>query len=332
MFRLLCPLDTPTVVLLVGFAFSHIAIQAQNSLPAPPKGYATVAEVMAAVGAKELKVISTPTNLPPGIVEIKDLEYGRIGERALKLDLFAPERLTRRVPALIFIHGGAWSGGKRDMYRYYTIRYAQRGYVCATISYRLSREAPFPAAVQDAKCAVRWMRANASQYNVDPDKIGVIGGSAGAHLAMMVGYSSDLPELEGSAGNPSISSRVQAVVNLYGPVDLTTEFAQKAESVRRFLDNKTYTEAKALYEKSSPLNHVSADDPPTLILHGTIDDVVPVTQADVLAHKLKEVGVAFVYDRFEGWPHAMDAIEVVNERCQLSMNQFFAKYLPLPSP
>ncbi len=184
--------------------------------------------------------------------------------------------------------------------------------------------------MEDAKCAVRWLRANAAKYNVDPDKIAVIGGSAGGHLAMMVGYSSNDPGLDGNGGNSKVSSRVQVVVDFYGPYDLTTQFAQNAGAVKKFLGNKSYPEAKELYERASPAKYLTAQAPPTLILHGTIDDVVPIGQSDALAEKLKALKVPFAYDRLEGWPHAMDAAESVNERCQYFMNHFFEKHLPLP--
>ncbi|MBI2929269.1 MAG: alpha/beta hydrolase [Verrucomicrobia bacterium] len=288
--------------------------------------------MMAAIGLKQVKLIDPVKEIPAGVVETKDIEYGKVGERSLKLDLYQPAEIRKPVPGLIFIHGGAWSGGSRDMYRYYTVRYAQRGYVAATISYRLSGEAPFPAAVQDAKCAVRWLRANAAKYHVDPDKIAAIGGSAGGHLSMMIGYAPDVPELEGHGGHAGVSSRVAAVVNIYGPYDLTTEIGRKSGSVKKFLGGKTYEEAPDLYLAVSPSKYLKKGAPPTLILHGTIDDVVPIEQSDMLAKKLAGLGVPYVYDRLEGWPHAMDLAESVNERCQWFMNQFFAKYLPLPKP
>jgi acetyl esterase/lipase len=298
--------------------------------PPPPPGFKSPQEVLQAIGAGKVKLITPTKELPEGVVEIKDLEYGKVGERSLKLDLYLPEKRTKSVPGLIFIHGGAWSGGTRDVYRYYTVRYAQRGYVAATISYRLSGEAPFPAAVEDAKCAVRWLRSNAARYQVDPNKIGVIGGSAGGHLAMMVGYSSDLAQLEGNGGHVGVSSRVQAVVDFYGPYDLTTPFARTNRAVVNFLQGKTYDEAPGLFRQASPATYLTKDDPPTLIFHGTIDDTVPIDQADALARKLADLGIPYVYDRLEGWPHAMDLAEAVNERCQFLMNQFFAKHLPLP--
>jgi len=320
----------PFCLLCVFSFYCPAADKTPNEIPPMPKGFETEDEVKAALMRGEIKVVDAANvEVPDNVIEKKDIEYGRVGDRSLQLDLYLPKDLGHTVPGLIFIHGGAWKGGSREIMKYYTVRYARRGYVTATISYRLAQEAPFPAAVSDAKCAVRWMRANASKYNVDPNQIGVIGGSAGAHLAMMVGYSSDVPELEGDGGHSGVSSRVQAVVNFYGPVDLTTPFAIKQSAVPNFLGGKTYDEAPDLYAFASPITHLTRDDPPTLILHGTIDGVVPIHQADLLAQKLEKLGIPFVYEKFEGWPHAMDLAEAVNLRGQYLMNQFFAEYLPI---
>jgi dipeptidyl aminopeptidase/acylaminoacyl peptidase len=139
-----------------------------------------------------------------------------------------------------------------------------------------------------------------------------------------------VPQLEGAGGHHKVSSRVQAVVDIYGVYDMTTLMARQALPVIKFLDNKTYDEAPDLYLRASPKHYLTKDDPPTLILHGTIDDVVPIAQSDLLAARLKELGVPFLYDRLEGWPHVMDLAESVNERCQFFMNEFFAQHLPLP--
>jgi len=307
-----------------------LAARGAQDSPPPAPGYKTPAEVMAAIVAGEIKLIKAPKELPAGVIEQKNIEYGKVGDHALLLDLYVPEKISKPVPGLIFIHGGGWTGGSRDVYKPYTVSYAKKGYVAATISYRFSGEATFPAAVEDAKCAVRWLRANAATYHVDPNKIAVIGGSAGGHLSLMVGYSSEVPALEGKGGNPNVSSRVQAVVDFYGPYDLTTDFARQAGVVKKFLGGKTYDEAPELYKQASPMTYLSKNDPPTLILHGTIDDVVPIEQSDRLAARLKELGIPEVYDRLEGWPHTMDAAEIVNQRCQYFMDAFFAKYLPLP--
>jgi len=308
--------------------------QVEKKIEAPPEapGYASEALIVAAIATGQIKTIQSPKEMPPGVQLVKDVEFGKGGDRPLRLDLYTPVKLKRPAPGLIFIHGGAWKGGNKDMYRPYAARYAQRGYVVASISYRLSKEAPFPAAVEDAKCAVRWMRANANEHKVDPNHICVLGGSAGGHLAMMVGYSSEQKELEGSGGWPGVSSRVQAVVNIYGPCDLTLAGIRDADSVRQFLGGKTYDESPELYQKASPLLQLTKDDPPTLILHGTLDSLVPISQSDRLAERLKQVGVPCTYDRLEGWPHVMDLAEVVFNRCVFFIDRFLAENMPVPEP
>lgn len=308
------------------------SVQAGTSDPSdsPPPGYKSMVGVKLAIVLGQLKLINPRVEVPESVEVRRDIEYGKGGEESLKLDLYSPKTVKRPVPGLIFIHGGAWKGGKRSDYHFYTVRFAERGYVVATVSYRLLPKSPFPAAVHDVKCAVRWMRANARKLNVDPDRIGVIGGSAGGHLAMMIGYSSDVPKLEGTGGHAGVSSRVQAVVNLYGPVDLTTPYASGNSLIIRFLGGKTIEESRTRYELASPISHITRDDPPTLIFHGTIDDTVPIDQADRLAEKLKSTRVPYRYDRLEGWPHAMDLAEVVNQRCQRLMVEFFKKHLLKP--
>lgn len=296
----------------------------------PPQGYETADAVKAAIFTGKLKLIDGEIDLPESIELEKGIEYGQGGDETLKLDLYTPKGLDHPVPGLIFIHGGGWSKGSRDDYHFYCVKFAEMGYVVATVSYRLVPEAIFPAPVQDVKCAVRWMRANAEKLHVDPNQIGVLGGSAGGHLSMMVGYSSDVPELEGEGGNAEVSSRVQAVVDIYGPTDLTVDVATGHPTVLAFFGGKKIDEVPHDYELASPLTHLTADDPPTLILHGTIDELVPIEQADRLAANLKALGIPYRYDRLPGWPHTMDLAEVVNLRCREVMTKFLSEHLPLP--
>jgi acetyl esterase/lipase len=300
-----------------------------TKIPPVPQGYDNEQAVMTAIVLGKIKLIDAKNiATPDNVEETLNLEYGTGGQRKLQLDLYLPKGRTKATPAIIFIHGGAWKSGKRSDMKFYCVKFAEKGYVTATVTYRLMDEAPFPAAVQDVKCAVRWLRANAVKYNVDTERIVVSGNSAGGHLSMMVGYSDD-PSLEGSGGNNNFSSRVCAVVNFYGPTDLTTDFAKKQPLVENFLGGKTYDEAPDIYKLASPIFHLTKDDPPTLIFHGTIDSTVPIAQADKLAEKLKELGIDYVYERYEGWPHAMDLAESVNRRCVYKMEQFFEKYIPI---
>jgi dipeptidyl aminopeptidase/acylaminoacyl peptidase len=144
----------------------------------------------------------------------------------------------------------------------------------------------------------------------------------------MAGYAED-SSLEGNGGNDAVSSRVCAVVDFYGPTDLSTDFARAQGVVTDFMGGKTFDESPDVYRVASPLSHLTKDDPPTLIFHGTIDSTVPVVQADKLADKLKQLGIDFVYERFDGWPHTMDLAEAVNRRCIYQMEEFFKKYAPI---
>jgi acetyl esterase/lipase len=304
-----------------------LATKVRAEVPPAPPGYATEDEVKQAYSSGKLRIIDLAIEVPDSVEVERNIEYGKGGDIPLKLDLYSPKERDEPVPAVIFIHGGAWKGGYRQMYHYYCTRFAEHGYVAATITYRLTSDAPFPAAVEDAKCAVRWLRTNAEKFGVDPDRIGVAGGSAGGHLSLMVAYAPDNPELEGKGGHGDVSSGVQAVVSLYGPTDLTTDFARTKGEVIRFLGDKTFDQAPEVYRLASPITHVSKDDPPTLILHGTIDSTVKIDQSELLVDALKKSGVEYEFDRVEGWPHAMDLEPDVNRHCLMKMFEFLDKHL-----
>lgn len=324
--RLLWVMGLSLPVWTVAFAGDQIP----DEPPPVPPGYQSSAEALKAVTSGKVPLINMASQMPQGVTSEMDIEYGKVGERSLQLDLYRPASSDHPRPAILFIHGGGWKGGERSIMAFYCQRYAERGYITATMSYRFSQEAPFPAAVSDTKCAIRFLRANAARYGIDPNKIAVSGNSAGGHLSLMAGYSSDIAALEGEGGNPGVSSRVQAVIDFYGPTDLTTDFARKQGVVKDFMGGKTWEQAPDLYKQASPLTYLTPDDPPTLILHGTIDDIVPIDQADTLAVKLKELGIACMYDRVEGWPHTMDLVDGVNKHCRYFMDKFLEEYLPLP--
>jgi acetyl esterase/lipase len=305
---------------------------AKNLTGTPPAisvGGKSANEIKDKIKKGTIKRIDRNAPVPEGVEAKLDLEFGKGGDKPLLLDLFKPREIKQPVPGLIFVHGGSWDHYTRKLYDGYCGRFAKNGYVAATVEYRLSGEAPFPAQIQDVKCAIRWMRANAKQLGVDPNKIGLAGGSAGGHLVLLAAYANtDDPELEGTGGNGGVSSRVQAVIDLYGPIELK---GRSTRSVVKLMGGKTSKEAPELYAKASPITHLTKDAPPTLILHGTVDELVNISQSDKLAAKLSELGVPYLYDRQEGWHHAMDAVAEVNVRCVWMMDQFLAQVLPLPA-
>ncbi len=297
----------------------------ENGSPKPPSGYPNEFLLKAAYFVGLLDLLDKKPLVPDDIIEYKDIVYKETKSRPLKLDIYRLKSLKEPAPVLIFIHGGGWKKGDKQDYLRYLIDYAKKGYVTATVAYRFTKEALFPAAVLDVKCAVRWIRSHAQEFMINPDKIAVIGGSAGGHLAMMVGYSADIAEFNKECAD-TVNNRVQAVVDLYGPADLSTAYAREQNSPKQFL-GKSYEEDPALYRKASPNTYITSDDPPTLIFQGTIDALVPYSQSDSLKKWLDKAGVPAEYHKLKGWPHTMDLAKEVNEYCQYYMDAFFKKYL-----
>jgi acetyl esterase/lipase len=310
-------------------AMDEAALLAAPTPPEIPTGYTEQAQLRLAIAAGQLTLldIHAPIAIPESVEYVPDLTYAKTNDPQQKLDLYVPKGNDKPLPLLIFIHGGGWASGTRLDYKYYCVRYAQRGYAVASITYRFVDKLPFPACVQDAKCAVRFLRANADKYHIDKNRIAAIGGSAGGHLSMMLGYTPGVKELEGDGGYSEESSAVQVVVDLYGPTDITVPTARNNPTAKQFFGGKSYDEAPDQYALASPITHVTKNSPPTLIMQGTIDDTVPMSQSDLLYAKLKELGVPVQYEKFEGYPHTMDIALEVNVRCQWFMNHFFDKYL-----
>lgn len=243
--------------------------------------------------------------IPDNVERRSDVVYCRGGARDLTLDLFLPKTRAPRVPGVIFIHGGGWRGGTRGQFHRQAAHVASTlGYVGATIEYRLSGEAKFPAAVEDAKCAVRWLRANASTFGVDPNRIAAAGGSAGGHLAAMLGVTDQAAGLEGHGGYADFSSRVNAVVAFNGVFDLTRARQTPAgsEAAGGFLGGSS-AEQPDLYKKASPVAHVDRASAPFLLLHGTADTTVSIEQSRMMLKQLTDAGVKAEIDETEGAAH-----------------------------
>jgi acetyl esterase/lipase len=224
--------------------------------------------------------------VPAGVMYEPDIVFGKGGDVDLALDIARPEKLDKPTPCVVFIHGGGWTGGNRKVHVKEILDFAQRGYVSATIQYRLVPKAIFPAQVEDVKCGIRYLRANADKYKIDPNKIGAVGFSAGAHLSMLLGTMDKKDGLEGKGGNADQSSKVQAVVAFFGPTDLAAEFPATTIDVPSLIHNflgGTKDEKPDNYKAASPITYVDKDDAPTLIYHGMKDRLVPFAQAEKMA-------------------------------------------------
>ena len=293
----------------------------------PPIGYHFSIPGYMAVGVGLEKIIDNNPVITADIEEIKDVEYKNINGKSLQLDIFRPKNSVKPPPLLVFIHGGSWSQGKRSDYLVYTVAFAKKGYMTASISYRLLKDGFYPACVEDVTDAVQWLFKNGNNYGYDPDRIALIGGSAGAHLALLAAYGWKKPNVSGDTTTiVQANHRIKAVVDIYGPIDFTTDYARNQPLITRFL-NHTYEEMPALYKEASPVQYVNKNNPPTMILHGTSDELVPVSQSDQLKASLDSAGVPNVYYKVPFWPHAMDVVQRVNDYSQLKMNDFFDRYL-----
>jgi acetyl esterase/lipase len=227
---------------------------------------------------------------PPNATVIREITYCKVGSRDLRMDAYLPKnRGTNKSPALIYIHGGAWITGDKDEgpIEQDLGELLTRGYAVFSINYRLAPFSQFPAQIEDCKCAVRSLRANATKYSIDARRIGVWGSSAGGHLAALLGTTSGISQFEGYAGYPEESSAVQAVVTYFGPADLTTSdwgFIDKLGFLVVFGTSKNWP-------KASPINYVTKDDPPFYVIGGDRDDRVDVRQQQMMYAKLQTIGV-----------------------------------------
>ncbi len=255
-----------------------------------------------------------------------NVEYSNPDNQHMMLNIARPQG-NGPFPAVLCIHGGGFRAGSRDGYNGLIKRLAERGYVAATCSYRLAPKYQFPAAVHDVKAAVRWLRGNAAKYHIDPNRIGVTGGSAGGHLAQFLGVTGDVYQFEGSGGNYEQSSRVNCVVNFYGPSDFTKSYGKSvdaAEVLPLFLGGNLDT-ARQRHIVSSPLYWITPNSAPTLQIHGTKDPYVAFEQGVELVEKLKAAGVEASLLKLEGAGHGFQGEDA--KKADEAMFAFFDAHL-----
>lgn len=261
---------------------------------------------------------------PEDVLFERDVTYGKGSGEDLKLNLARPrwvegapfDPARHRLPCVVVIHGGGWAAGRKEQHDPLTWEFARRGYISATIGYRLVPKALFPAQIEDVKCAVRFLRARAGRYGIDPDRMGAMGFSAGGHLSMMLGVMGPGDGLEGEGGWADQPSHVQAVVNFFGPTDFASaDFPEASRGIVARWIGGTRQEKPEEYRRASPITYVSKGDAPILHFQGTKDALVPHTQIYVMVDAMTAAGVSgraeFIVGAGHGWgpPEAGRALE-----------------------
>ena len=265
--------------------------------------------------------------IPDSVIADRDVEYSPLGG-GQKMDIIRPRAdSTTPRPAVLLIHGGGFRAGSKEGYIPLAIKLAERGYVAATINYRLAPQYPFPAAVQDSKSAVRFLRANAAKYNIDPNHIGARGGSAGGHLVLMLGLTAGVKEFESVGPNQDQSAAVQCVVDDYGPTDFTQSYSKSVDAaeVLPLFFGADLTHNRLSHMRGSPLNWVTPNASPILAIHGTADTYVAYEQSLWIIERLIAAGVPAELETITGAGHGFKGVDL--QRADERALAWFDKYL-----
>jgi acetyl esterase/lipase len=258
--------------------------------------------------AASLMLLAITTSVQAQTVQ-KDIEYARLGDRVLAFDFYPPKEADRRSPVVVWVHGGAWRSGSKDDVP--VKGWTEQGLAIASVDYRLSPEAQFPAQIHDIKAAIRFLQANADKYAIDPDKIIVAGSSAGGHLAALVGVSNGVKELEGNVGvSADRPARIRATVSFFGASNLESILGQSTEhglsvrvpALKLFLGD-TPDKKPDLARLASPVVHVDATDPPLWLIHGDADPQMPIEQSKELVAKYERLKLPVKFETIAGGKH-----------------------------
>ncbi|MBC8002391.1 MAG: alpha/beta hydrolase, partial [Opitutaceae bacterium] len=251
------------------------------------------------------------THIPDGVRAVKNIEYAQPGGHSLKLDLYLPEKPVGKLPIIVWIHGGSWKSGSKD---FCPIAFmAQKGLAIVSLNYRLSTVAAYPAQLHDCKGTLRWLRAHAAEYQLDPDRIGIFGASAGGHLAALLATTGDAKDLEGDVGgNLEFSSRVEAVCAFYPPTDLNKlvtnpKWRKSPDSDVGRLLGGPIEENLDKAATANPINYITPKTAPIFLLHGDQDTLVPISQSEILYQALQKAGVESEFAIVKGKGHGIIA-------------------------
>ncbi len=252
---------------------------------------------------------------------------GTGGARALHADVYTPPPGTANGAGVLLVHGGGWANGDRSQLRGYGILLGRMGYASVACEYRLSGEARWPAQIHDVKAALRWMRANARELGVDPAKIAVSGNSAGGHLALMVAGTPHVAEFEGEGGNAGVPTGVAAAIAFYAPTMLARPGGVLNQVVRLLLGHDA---PEARVAEASPITYARADFPPTMLLTGNRDELVPDESSLRMYAALSGAGASAEIHVYDGAPHAFDAIPEFGRQCAALMALFLDRTVVRP--
>ncbi len=261
--------------------------------------------------------------VPDTVTWYEAIEYAVPDGTPLLLNMAAPREGAGPFPAVVCIHGGGFRAGKRESHDALCVKLAERGYVAATVSYRLAPDHQFPAAVHDVKAAVRWLRAHAAEYCIEPTRIGALGTSAGGSLAQLLGVTTHVPRFEGTGGNPDQPSDVACVVNIYGANDFTKSYGRSkdAHEVLPLWFGGDLSTHRARHIEGSPLFWVTPAAAPTRCIHGTKDDHVALEQSQWLIERLVAAAVPADLVVLEGAGHGFKGADAA--RAEQAIFEFF---------
>lgn len=278
-------------------------------------------------------IATTSVGFAQDELPLRDIVIAEVDSHPLKLDLFLPEA-TENPPLVVFIHGGGW---RNNSYKTcHTKWLTDYGFAVASISYRLTDKATYPAQIHDCKAAVRWLRKHADRYGYNAERIGVAGTSAGGHLALLLGVTAGDEQLEGTVGgNLDTSSRIQAVVDYYGASDFLLRSknqpskTEKPGSPVRLLLGDAASKVPDLARLASPAYHVTRDDAPLLIIHGDKDNTVRLDQSERMVEEYEKAGLDVTFEILKGSGHGGSTFFTPEYREKVA--QFFKQHLRRPS-
>lgn len=282
--------------------------------------------VVSSVSGQEQRPKTAAPPIPEGIHYEADIAFHLVGDTVLHMDIARPEKGEGPFPCIVVIHGGGWRGGHYKVHVPQILDFAKRGYVAATIQYRLVPAARWPAQIEDVQAGVRYLRSKAADHRVDPQRIGAIGFSAGAHLSMLLGTMDTLATAAAAGNDDAKASKVQAVVSYFGPTDLSQrDFPEVVNAMLADFIGGSPEERVAEFKAASPITHIDKDDAPILHFQGTKDRLVPHTQGYLLADAMSKAGVPGRVEMLVGADHGWGNPEL--DRTVRATVEFFELHL-----